>query len=103
MTVSMLQSHPLGMPRLTSSRLRRQQTPSIISFNVHLSRHDLVVQAIYTANMFVRKDRERKVDQQDQSNGGVQEVRKESGFEAADSGIDNNCNKDESASISHII
>jgi hypothetical protein len=53
--------------------------------------------------MFVRKDRERKVDQQDQSNGGVQEVRKESGFEAADSGIDNNCNKDESASISHII
>jgi hypothetical protein len=89
--------------RLTSSRLRRQQTPSIVSLDVHLSRHDLIVQAVYTADMFIRQDCEREVDQEDQSNGRVQEVREESGFEAADSGINDNYNKYKSASNSHTI
>jgi hypothetical protein len=53
--------------------------------------------------MFIRKDREREVDEQDQSNGRVQEVREESGFEAADSGINDNYNRYKSASISQII
>jgi hypothetical protein len=96
-------SDSLDLLRLTPSRLRGQQTPSIISLDVHLSRHDLVVQPVYTPDVFIRQDREGEVDQEDQSDCGVQEVREESGFEAADSGINDNCNKYKSASISHTI
>lgn len=42
--------------------------------------------------MFICKDREREVNQKDQGDRGVQEVRQESGFEAANSGVDDNCN-----------
>ena len=59
----------------TSARLGRQQTSSIVPFDVHLSRHDFVVQAVHSPDMFVREYRQRKVDQQDQSNSRMQEVR----------------------------
>lgn len=42
--------------------------------------------------MFVRKHRKREVDQKDQCNRGVQEVRQESGFETADSSVNDNYN-----------
>jgi urea-proton symporter len=38
----------------TSSRLGRQQAPSIVSLNVYLGGHDFVIKAVYSSNMFVR-------------------------------------------------
>jgi len=43
--------------------------------------------------MFIRKDREREVDQQDQSDSGMQEVCQESSLEATNGGVDDDCNK----------
>ena len=91
---------PLYWTEHTSSRLSRQQAPSIVSLNVHLSRHDLVVQTVHSSDVLVCKHRQREVDQQDQSNSRMQEVRQESSLETTNSGVDDNYNETRLASIS---
>lgn len=76
----------------TSSRISRQQTSSIVSLNVHLSRHDLVIQSIHPPNMLIRKNRKGEVDQKDQSNSRMQKVRQESSLKTTNSRINNNYN-----------
>lgn len=69
---------------LTSSRLSRQQRASIVPFNVHFRRDNLVIKAVYTSNVFVGKNSQREVYEQDQSDRGVEEIRQKGGLEAAD-------------------
>jgi hypothetical protein len=42
--------------------------------------------------MFIRKDRQREVDQKNEGDSGMQEFRQESGFKTTDSGVDDNYN-----------
>lgn len=41
--------------------------------------------------MFIRKDRKREVNEQNQSHGGMEKIREERGFEPANDGIDDDC------------
>lgn len=58
---------------------------------MHLCCHDFVIKTIYASYMLICKNRKREVDEQDQSDRGVKEVREESGFETANNGVHDHC------------
>lgn len=74
---------------LTRSGLHRQQRALIVAGDEVISSFNFLIQSREPANVLIRQDRQGEVDEQYQSDGGVQEVGQESGFETTNCGVCN--------------
>jgi len=75
---------------LTALGLHGQQRACVVTRNKVIRGFDFIVQARDAANVLIRQDCEREVDQEDQSDGGMQEVSQEGGFETTDGRVGDN-------------
>lgn len=71
------------MGLLTASRFHRQKRTLVVTSDIHISGFDFCIQACNTADMLAGQNRKREINQEDQSNNCMQEVRQERRFQAS--------------------